>query len=262
MSRRAVLFTCEGARMAATLDGGEGSTCGLLIISGGNEPRTGPAASQARLAARIAAQGFAVFRFDRRGVGDSEGRNTGFAASGPDIAAALAAFRAECPGLTRVVAMGNCDAASALMLQGGAGADALILSNPWTFDGGDAAASDMMPARALRAHYLRRLASPSALWRLLTGKIALGRLLGGLRAATGQGEQRSGLAERMAAGLSGYAGQVRILIAGRDRAGQSFLAHWDRADPRIRVCPEAGHAFLEPQARDWLYRQVLEVLKA
>jgi alpha/beta superfamily hydrolase len=129
MSRRHFTFECEGARLAGTLDPGSSAT-GLLIVTGGNELRSGPWGSQAELAARIAASGFPVLRFDRRGVGDSEGENAGFSASAPDIAAALHAFKAHVPKLKQVVAYGNCDAASALMLASGQGCEALVLANP------------------------------------------------------------------------------------------------------------------------------------
>src|SRR3546814_6776173 len=72
---------------------------GLLIVAGGNELRSGAHRGMAKLAARLARDGFPVFRFDRRGVGDSEGENGGFLSSGPDIAEAVAAFqigRASC----------------------------------------------------------------------------------------------------------------------------------------------------------------------
>ena len=66
----------------------EGVYSNLLLVSGGNELRSGPWGSQAQLAAQIATAGFPVLRFDRRGVGDSEGQNTGFTGSADDIAAA------------------------------------------------------------------------------------------------------------------------------------------------------------------------------
>ena len=115
MTRRIVLFACQGAQLVGTLDAAEGST-GLLLVSGGNEVRSGAWGGQAQLAARLASEGFPVFRFDRRGIGDSEGENGGFRSSTPDLAAALATFKAECPQLTRVVGLGNCDAATALVL--------------------------------------------------------------------------------------------------------------------------------------------------
>jgi pimeloyl-ACP methyl ester carboxylesterase len=94
--RHPLSFACEGATLAASLDEAAGTT-GLLIVSGGNEIRSGAHRGMATLAARIADTGHPVFRFDRRGVGDSEGANGGFESSGPDIAAAIAAFRDAAP---------------------------------------------------------------------------------------------------------------------------------------------------------------------
>lgn len=257
MSRRHFAFQCEGSQLAATLDEGNEQT-GLLLVSGGNEVRAGAWNGQARFAAHIAAEGFPVMRFDRRGVGDSEGVNGEFRSSGPDIAAALAAFREQCPRLTRVAAMGNCDAASALMLSGGAGFDMLILSNPWTIENG----GEGVPAEVLRDHYRRRLADPAAIRRLLTGRVSPGKLLRSLIAAVRPApEPRGGLASEMSDGLAGFAGPVRFLIAGRDRTGLTFVARWDKPDGRIRTCPDATHSYVEPDAREWLVREVLEMLR-
>jgi hypothetical protein len=65
----------------------------------------------------------------------------------------------------------------------------------------------------------------------------------------------------MAAGLGRFAGPVCILIAERDRTGQGFLAGWDNADPRLRICPGASHAYAEPDACEWLFAQFLAALK-
>lgn len=76
MTRRHLTFDCSGNRLAATLDDAPEASA-LLLVSGGNEVRAGAWNGQARFAARIAAQGFPVLRFDRSGVGDSEGENLG-----------------------------------------------------------------------------------------------------------------------------------------------------------------------------------------
>ncbi|MCC6829030.1 MAG: hydrolase 1, exosortase A system-associated [Novosphingobium sp.] len=254
--RRHLTFACEGSALAGTLDEAAG-TSGLLLVSGGNELRSGAWAGQARLAARIAAAGFPVFRFDRRGVGDSEGGNGGFRTSAPDLAAALAAFRRECPHLARVVGLGNCDAASALMLAGGAGLDALVLSNPWTIEDEAAPA----PPAAIRDHYRRRLADPAALLRLLSGKVSPARLIASLRDALRKAPPPGTLAQDMAAGIAGFPGEIVFLVADRDRTAQAFLAAWDKPDRRIRRCPDATHSYVEPHARDWLAEQVLGVLR-
>jgi len=258
--RRHCTFACEGTRLVGTLDEAAGDA-GLLIVSGGNEIRSGAWGGQALLAARVAAAGSPVFRFDRRGIGDSEGANAGFRGSGPDIAAALAAFRRERPGLRRIVAFGNCDAAAALMLGGGYGADGLVLANPWTLDDEVPDAAEAVPAAdSLRAHYRQRLRDPAALLRLIRGGVALGplvrSLLGSLRKTP-----PSSLAGELAEGLAGFGGEAAILLAGRDRTAQTFLARWDKADPRLRHCPPASHSFVEPEARAWLVAQVSGLLR-
>jgi exosortase A-associated hydrolase 1 len=270
VTRRHFSFDCEGARLAGTLDPAPAAS-GLLIVTGGNELRSGPWGSQAELSARIAATGFPVLRFDRRGVGDSEGENAGFTGSAADIAAALHAFKAHVPTLKRVVAYGNCDAASALMLASGQGFDALVLANPWTFEPEpepepeaealpESKPAPLTPA-ALRAHYLRRLTNPSALWRLLTGKVEIGKLAGSLVEAVKSDPPPTTLAQQLAAGIAGFAGPATILLAGRDRTAQVFLANWDKADARLRQCPEASHSFVEPKARIWLQGQLLAALR-
>lgn len=257
MSRRHFAFDCTGSQLAATLDEAPGTT-GLLIVTGGNETRAGAFSSQARLAMEVAAAGHPVLRFDRRGVGDSEGVNMGFRNSAEDIAAALAAFRSECPALERVVAFGNCDAASALMLFGGEGCDGLILSNPWTYE--DEQASAPPPPAAIRARYAAKLRNPRELARLVTGKVNLRDLMRSLRHASERVSVPSNLAEAMAAGLAPFTGPVRILIAERDRTGQAFLAGWSARDPRLARCAGADHAYSDDASREWLLKQILAAL--
>ncbi len=253
MTRRHVTFDCEGSACVGTVDEASGTT-GLLIVSGGNELRSGAWNGQALLADAVAAAGYPVFRFDRRGVGDSEGSNDDFRSSGDDIAAALAAFRAKAPRVSRIAAFGNCDGASALMLARGKGCDGLILSNPWTIEGD----SDAPPPAAVRSHYAQRLRDPKAVLRLLKGKVSLGGLFASLRDALKPAPAPSTLAREVAAGLKAFAGPVTILLAGRDRTAQAFEAGWDKADPRLRRCAGASHSYVE--AQDWLLGQVLEGL--
>lgn len=254
MTRRHVMFDCEASGCVGTVDVASGTT-GLLIVSGGNELRSGAWNGQALLASAVAEAGYPVFRFDRRGVGDSEGSNAGFRSSSDDIAAALAAFRAEVPQLERIVAFGNCDGASALMLMSGKGCDGLILSNPWTIEGD----GDAPPPAAVRSHYAQRLRDPRALLRLLKGRVSIGGLFRSLRDALKPAPAPSTLAGEVAAGLKAFDGPVTLLLAGRDRTAQVFEAGWNKADPRIRRCAQASHSYVE--AQDWLLEQVLEALQ-
>jgi exosortase A-associated hydrolase 1 len=255
MSRRHLTFACDGSQLAGTLDEAATAT-GLLIVSGGNELRGGAWAGQAQLAAKVAGAGFPVFRFDRRGTGDSEGPSGDFRSSAPDIAAAAATFRAECPQLSRIIAMGNCDAASALMLARGAGCAGLILTNPWTIEDDESGT----PPEVLRQHYRQRLANPAALRRLVGGQVSLRGLFSSLIGALRPASPRSSLAADMAAGIAGFRGPLVLLLAERDRTAQAFRATWDKRDARIESCAGASHSFVEPDAREWLTARVLAMM--
>jgi exosortase A-associated hydrolase 1 len=261
MSRLPLSFGCGDLRLAATLDTAPGTT-GLLIVSGGNEIRAGAFSGQARLAARIARAGFPVFRFDRRGVGDSEGENKGFRHSAKDIAAALEAFRAIAPQVTRVMAFGNCDAASALMLAGGEGLAGLVLSNPWTIEQEADGGEPTPPPAAIRARYIEKLANPREISRLLSGGVDLRNLARGLLRSVAPAPAASSLSAEMREGLARFPGEVRILLATADRTAQVFEAAWDKDDPRIHRCEGAGHAYVEPEHRDWLLAQILAALRS
>ncbi|QZH74582.1 MAG: hydrolase 1, exosortase A system-associated [Erythrobacter sp.] len=259
MSRRHLSFACEGETLIGTLDEGAASS-GLLIVSGGNELRSGAFAGQARFAARLAAQGFPVFRFDRRGLGDSSGENDGFRGSREDILAALAAFRSECPQVQRVVAFGNCDAASALMLMRGDMCDALVLSNPWTYDD-DTGGQDLPPPDAIRARYASRLRDPAQVLRLLRGGVNISSLFRGLKASLARSKPAGTLYAEIAEGLDAATKPYVILIADNDRTGQEFVARWDGTNGEVRRCAGASHAYVEPHARKWLEAQLLEMLR-
>lgn len=267
MSRQHLSFPCAGESLAATVDAADGPI-GLLWIGGGNETRAGAFAGQAQFAAEIAAKGHSVFRFDRRGVGDSSGENSGFTDTAGDVAAALTAFRTAAPHIKRIIAFGNCDAASALMLQSGAGCDGLVLSNPWTFEEEDSAETEdssddsasNMPASAIRSRYLEKLKNPAEILRLFKGDVSITKLVKGVIQSLRPAPPPSSLAQDMASGLKDYSGDVRILLAGKDRTAQAFIEAWDKGDPRCQTCEGAGHAFAEPHARQWLVDQLLTAL--
>ncbi len=262
MSRHPLDFGCGSLKLAGTLDTAPGTT-GLLLVSGGNEVRSGAFSGQSLLAARIAKAGFSVFRFDRRGVGDSEGENRGFRSSVGDIKAALEAFRAIAPQVERVVGFGNCDAASALMLAGGAGCDGLVLSNPWTIEeDGNGEADTTPPPSAIRARYAEKLKNPKEIARLLRGGVDLGKLARGLTKSLRPAPPPSTLADEMRAGLETFDGKARILLATGDRTAQVFEENWDKADQRIARCEGASHAYVESEHRDWLDAQILSALRS
>ena len=209
--RKLIAFPCEGDALVGTLDQAPGTT-GLLIVSGGNEPRMGAHRGMALLALRVAAEGWPVFRYDRRGVGDSSGQNDGWASSAADLAAAVALFRREAPQVRRLVGFGNCDAATTLALFGAkAGVDAMVLANPWVVERG---VDGLPPPAAIRARYAARLRSPAEVLRLLWGGVDLGKLIKGLRAIASR-EGEASLAHRFAEALRG---REASLVLARDDA--------------------------------------------
>jgi exosortase A-associated hydrolase 1 len=224
-----------------TLDESDRNT-GLLIVSGGNEIRMGAHRGMASLAARLAAAGTPVFRYDRRGIGDSSGENRGFLESAPDIAAAAATFAAEA-GIRRLVAFGNCDAATALALfHGVAGIDALVLANPWVVESDD----DMPPAAAIRARYAERLRDPRQWVRLVRGGVNLRKISSGLsKIFAGESEADSALTDRFVEALDSSATPVTIALASRDATARAFMDAIKavKIDAVIHQLDTASHSF-------------------
>ncbi|TIX49955.1 hydrolase 1, exosortase A system-associated [Alteraurantiacibacter aquimixticola] len=255
MTREHFVFECEGEQLHATLDDAPGKT-GLLIVSGGNETRAGAFSGHAHLAAEIAAEGYPVLRFDRRGVGDSSGENAGFTGSAPDIRAAVATLRNRRPDLARIVGFGNCDAASALMLGDGCGLDALVLANVWTFDGND---SGHAP-EALRARYASKLRNPAELARLFRGEVSIDGLLRGLKSALSPAPAATSLCGSLRRFTAAPPVPTHYLVAEKDRTGQAFLSAFPELREASHVCKNAGHSFPEPHARAWLREKILSAL--
>lgn len=234
--RRVIAFPCESETLLGTIDEGSAAT-GLLIVSGGNEIRAGAHRGMALLAQRLAADGTPVFRYDRRGVGDSSGENRGFASAAPDLAAALATFREEA-GITRIVAFGNCDAASLLATDGAAlGINAVVLANPWTVEQADT----LPPAAAIHAGYVAKLRSPPEWWRLLTGGVNLRKLVRGLRKIANAPSQPTSLATTVVDSIQTWGNRATVVLAEGDATAIAYAA-LPRAPITTRV-PTASHSF-------------------
>lgn len=262
--RHQLNFDCEGAALAASLDDVAGTT-GLLIVSGGNEIRSGAHRGMAMLAQRVAAAGHPVFRFDRRGIGDSEGANGGFESSEPDIVAAIAAFRGAAPQVARVVGFGNCDAASALLLHQPLALDGLIIANPWTYerDAEEAAEPALPPASAIRARYLTRLKDPKSLLRLVKGEVDFRKLFRGLSALKARAPTAApdSLAARIDHAVAKIGAPATILLATGDRTAQAFLENCPAALDRLPVerLTSPSHSFAGDDGA-WLADRILDVL--
>ena len=258
--RRILSFICEGMTLGATLDDGTATT-GLLIVSGGNEIRIGAHRGMAKLAADVAAKGYPVIRFDRRGIGESEGENGGFSSSGPDIAAAITAFKQHCPALRAVIGFGNCDGATALVVHK-IQVDGLVLANPWVIEPNE----DLPPAAAIRSRYSQRLRDPKAWFSLISGRINIGLILKGLSKMRQSAKPVGGLAQAFWLAFNQTPLRSTIILAKRDNSAIAFteafkgrvFEEWRaRSDIDLIEIDSASHSFAPEQDYAVLLNEIL-----
>ena len=257
--RHLLTFACEGATLGASLDEADGSV-GVLLVTGGSQTRVGSHRMYERLAAGLSELGYPAFRFDRRGVGDSEGADAGFRASEPDLLAAVAAFRWQCPHVSRVVGIGLCDGATALALFGRrADLDGLVLINPWLVE----AEAGQPPAAAVKRHYRQRLLTTDGWRRLLTGSVSYRKLLDGLiRIAR---PQPRGLADAFATALADGP-PTSLILARSDATAIAAEAEWN--SPRFATIRSApiyvetnSHTFAKAGDAEALLTACIESLR-
>src|SRR5450830_838138 len=130
------LFACEGDTLLGILAKPEiPAETGVVVIVGGPQYRVGSHRQLVLLSRALAAAGYAVLRFDYRGMGDSEGQPRDFEAVSAAIAAAIDALQHSLPAIKQVVLWGLCDGASAALLYCHETHDprvsGLCLLNPW-----------------------------------------------------------------------------------------------------------------------------------
>jgi exosortase A-associated hydrolase 1/exosortase A-associated hydrolase 2 len=273
---RPVTFSCHDSELVGVLHTvSEPVDRGVVLVVGGPQYRVGSHRQFVLLARFLAEQGIPVFRFDYRGIGDSEGPFAGFGGIHDDIANAIDCFQNQCPEVREVVIWGLCDAATAAAWY--AGSDkrvaGLILLNPWV-------RSESGAAKAyLRHYYLQRLFSRAFWQKVFSRGIAIRRSLGGLgqNVRRALGREQSGhspgeanaasesgpaagrsLAESMYTGLTKFGGETLVILSGNDltaaefrdavRASRKFRNLLAKKRFRTMSMDEADHTF---SRRDW-----------
>lgn len=257
--RRLIRFPCGPDTLSGSLDEAPDQV-GLLCVTGGSQVRGGPHRMSHQLATTVADAGFPVFRYERRGLGDSDGDDPGYRESGPDLAAAAAAFRTQAPHLRAIVGFGLCDGATTLALHGHeAGIGGIILANPWLVE----TTPDTLAPAAAKAHYRERLLSPKAWANVLGGKVDL---LGAARSLFGAAtsSDASSLADKVAGMLAPYRGKLTLILAERDGTAIAAQACWTGAafagvrDEEVVTIATDSHTF----ARDGDDARVAQVVVA
>lgn len=226
--RQLLSFACTDATLAGTLDHADNSV-GMVIVTGGSQTRIGSHRMFERLALRVAEAGHPCFRFDRRGVGDSDGGDPGYRGNGSDIAAAVAAFRKSCPEIRIVVGFGLCDGGTSLAFSGASsGLSGLILVNPWFVE----AESGAPPAAAIRHHYRKQMFSREGWKKILTGSISYDKLLRGV-AKILRREKQASLAAEMAAALAAGGLPVEMILASNDATAIAAADAWKSVSGKL-----------------------------
>ena len=255
-------FNCAGESLvgvACVPD--EARSTGVIVVVGGPQYRVGSHRQFLLLSRSLASAGYPVLRFDYRGMGDSDGEPRTFETVDNDIAAAIDAFVARYPQVTRVVLWGLCDAASASLLYWDARRDervaGLCLLNPWV-------RSDVSLAKThMKYYYGQRLLQRNFWEKIFTGKTKVAVALRGLVSswrvsrqianAKDRATKSEAFQGRMARALREFNGRVMFILSGNDYTAKEFLEYTDD-DPLWRgvlnessvvrfAIPEADHTF-------------------
>lgn len=186
-----VSFTFEGCRLAGSLHRPDRTTADLpavVLFNQGPVDRGGAHRLYIKLACRLTSLGFPVFRFDARGIGESDGLFDGEGEAPlsvpmaygliqrgawvPDANAAIEFLR-QSHGIERVVLGGLCGGAATAFLAGArhpAVAAMFGIGTPLTFTASTRRVSDMPQALIEQDtwDYLRKLFKPAAWKRFLS----------------------------------------------------------------------------------------------
>lgn len=255
---------------------------GVVIVVGGPQYRVGSHRQFVLLARYLAEHGVAVFRFDCRGMGDSDGGLRNFEQINQDIKSAIDAFMAHAPSVDRIMLWGLCDAASAASFYAheDSRVDRLLLLNPWVrTEAGQAKAY-------LRHYYIYRLMTKDFWKKLISGafeySVSFRSLFELLKRSFGRDQdvelknrvrssQHLSLPERMRLGLINFKGGVRIVLSGNDLTAAEFgdLAKtkaWRDAlkskQIELRVLDGSNHTFSRKIWRDQVALWTLEWAKS
>ena len=254
-----VSFDCTGAMLVGIVSRPNVTPdTGVVVVVGGPQYRVGSHRQFVLLARELAAAGYAVLRFDVRGMGDSDGESPRFENTGADIAQAIGVLQRSVPTVRQVALWGLCDGASAALLYCHASPDtrvrALCLVNPWV-------RSEASLARThVKHYYLQRLRQADFWRKLLRGGIAPGALAGlahSVKLALGGTREPSTVPhtfqQRMAAAWNAFSGRIFLLLSEDDYVAKEFVEHvskdlaWQNTLQHPRLVrhdePRADHTF-------------------
>ena len=277
LREQAITFNCDDQSLVGIVHSPEvPSDLGVVIVVGGPQYRVGSHRQFVQLARALALAGYAVMRFDVRGMGDSSGAARSFEALQCDIAAAIDALCANVAGVRRVALWGLCDGASAawlyLQATGDARVHGICAVNPWV-------RSDEGLARTQVKHYYSRRVLSREFWaKLMRGGVAASslRAFGSAVLKTIEARRHTPAAAgdfrvRMADGCR-RCSSVLLVLSGNDYTAKEFADHvehsaaWQAAlhqhGHTVRRCDiaDADHTLSQRSAREEVERATLRWL--
>lgn len=225
------LFPCDGESLVGILARPAApSDIGVVVVVGGPQYRAGSHRQFVLLSRALAAAGYAVLRFDYRGMGDSSGEQRDFESASRDVGAAIDQLQQGVPEVQRVVLWGLCDGASAALLYCHEMHDprvtGLCLLNPWVRSEASLAKTQV------KHYYTQRLRQKEFWFKLLSGKVAFSALSGFAQrlrqsAASPSHQQKEvgSFQQRMAKAWHDFSGRILLVLSGDDYTAKEFVEH-------------------------------------
>ena len=287
MTEELVAFDCEHSQLIgiAHRPSAPAKRFGIVFVVGGPQYRVGSHRQFTIMARSFASAGYAVLRFDYRGMGDSEGRYLGFAHVDSDIRCAIDALLEHEPGLQSVILCGLCDAASACLMycrQDDQRVAGLILLNPES-------RTELTEAAATLKFYYRERLFEKAFWaKVLSGEFDVQASIRGLWATVlrtsrirnhAAAASEKSFVDKMLEGFLRSSVPVLLLESERDLTAKAFAdlcandKHWGAlvASSRVtrRPVADADHTFARRSdmenacsiCRDWLDEQAASLVR-
>jgi uncharacterized protein len=199
----------------------------VVVVVGGPQYRVGSHRQFVQLARAVVAGGYAVLRFDYRGMGDSGGERRSFEQVSDDIGAAIDLLQQRLPSVREVVLWGLCDGASAALLYCDEKNDRRVTGvcafNPWV------RSETSLAKTQLKHYYGRRLLQREFWLKLLRGELgmsAFGELLQKIatarRKAFRASHRDATFQERMVRGWCQVGGRVLLVLSCNDYTAKEF----------------------------------------
>lgn len=271
-SEEVILFECGGCRLVGVMHGAanahsKGRRVAIVNVVGGPQYRVGSHRQFVQMARRLAAEGYPVFRFDYRGMGDSEGDPRSFETISDDIESAIGVVRRQLPGHA-IVLLGLCDGASAILMRSppGNSVDGVVLLNPWV-------RTEASVARAYTRHYYGARLLSFDFWRRLVRfewnfRESIGSFARNLRQS--QTEAVVSFVERMRVGFAELVQPVLVVLSEHDLTAREFedfardnpawTALMRRSNVRLVHLVGADHTLSSPTSLEGFISAVLDWL--